>query len=77
MAGDMLLMDRVLPVLSVLRNSGRRLRERSVIESQNRAEPCTIEGLSWRQNGVPIDNKFIPDISFGQHWGKHWCTSFL
>jgi hypothetical protein len=28
------------------------------------------------QNGVPIDDKFIPDISVGRHWGRHWVASF-
>jgi hypothetical protein len=29
------------------------------------------------QNGLMIDEKFVPDISVGIHWGKHWCESDL
>lgn len=27
------------------------------------------------QNGVPVDDKTVPDISAGQHWGKHWSDN--
>jgi hypothetical protein len=26
------------------------------------------------QAGVPIDDSFVPDISVGQHWAKHWSA---
>lgn len=26
------------------------------------------------QSGAFIDEKFVPDISVGQHWGKHWAA---
>lgn len=29
------------------------------------------------QSGVPIDSKFIPDISVGIAWGKHWSAKNL
>lgn len=29
------------------------------------------------QNGVPIDDKFVPDISVGLHWSKHWDRNDL
>jgi hypothetical protein len=29
------------------------------------------------QNGLPIDSKFVPDISVGQHWSKHWTANDL
>ena len=28
------------------------------------------------QAGVPIDSSFVPDISVGQHWSKHWMASY-
>jgi hypothetical protein len=28
------------------------------------------------QAGLHIDDTFVPDISVGQHWAKHWATSF-
>lgn len=28
------------------------------------------------QAGVHIDDTFVPDISVGQHWAKHWAASF-
>jgi hypothetical protein len=29
------------------------------------------------QAGLHIDHKFVPDISVGTHWGKHWTESGL
>ena len=29
------------------------------------------------QSGLHIDSKFVPDISVGLHWGKHWTTNLL
>ncbi|MGD0770870.1 MAG: hypothetical protein ABSB42_22025 [Tepidisphaeraceae bacterium] len=29
------------------------------------------------QNGLKIDSSFVPDISVGIHWGKHWEDSDL
>jgi hypothetical protein len=29
------------------------------------------------QAGAHIDEKFVPDISVGQHWGKHWSANCL
>jgi hypothetical protein len=29
------------------------------------------------RQGASIDDKFIPDISFGQHWANHWRDSGL
>lgn len=29
------------------------------------------------QNGLPIDEKFVPDISVGSHWSKHWEKAAL
>ncbi|MEZ5405001.1 MAG: hypothetical protein R3F23_02140 [Verrucomicrobiia bacterium] len=26
------------------------------------------------QAGVPVDNKTVPDISVGSHWGKYWTS---
>lgn len=27
------------------------------------------------QAGIPIDESFVPDISVGQHWSRHWIAS--
>lgn len=29
------------------------------------------------QSGLHIDSKFVPDISVGLHWGKHWAEKGL
>ena len=29
------------------------------------------------QSGLHIDSNFVPDISVGQAWAKHWCSSNL
>jgi hypothetical protein len=29
------------------------------------------------QSGLMIDNKFVPDISIGIHWGKYWSSNNL
>jgi hypothetical protein len=29
------------------------------------------------QAGAFIDEKFVPDISVGIHWGKHWASNCL
>lgn len=29
------------------------------------------------QAGLHIDASFVPDISVGQHWAKHWCSNAM
>lgn len=29
------------------------------------------------QSGLHIDDKFVPDISVGQHWGRHWAAKSM
>ncbi len=33
--------------------------------------------LTLGQSGLHIDEKFVPDISVGQHWARHWAARCL